>query len=114
MEYSNDSPTYRIYNKTNGIIVSSHNVAFIEQVENSTLLPIADDIEDGISSEDLDNLYDGITNAESQDSDKDGLLDRTESKGSGRVSNIETVHQYDRMTLRSKRKVKLNQRRENK
>ena len=47
------------------------------------------------------NVYDGITNVQD-----DGLVDGTDPKESGSVSNRKTVHQY-KMTLRSiERKVK--------
>ena len=92
MRYDNDSPMYIIYNTANGTIVNSRNVTFTEQVENSTLSPIVDDVEGGMISEGIGNLYDGITNLESQDSGTGSFVARTESKGSGKVSKNRTVH----------------------
>ena len=52
---------------------------------------------------DLDSLYDGITNSQ-----KGVLVDGTEPKGLGTVSNNKIVHQYDKTALRSKKKNKGN------
>ena len=52
---------------------------------------------------DLDSLYDGITNLQG-----DGLVIGTEPKGSATVSDSKTVRQYDKTTLRSRKKSKGN------
>ena len=45
------------------------------------------------------NVYDGITNAQVP-----GLVDGIEPKDSGTRSNSKTIHQYDKTTLRSRKK----------
>ena len=47
--YNNDSPTYRLYDNTNGRIVSSRNVKFIERVDSNTP-SMVDDIGEGSKS----------------------------------------------------------------
>ena len=47
--YNNDSPTYRMYDNTNGKIVSSRNVTLIECVDSSTP-SMVDDIGEGSKS----------------------------------------------------------------
>ena len=93
--YNNDSPTYRIYGNTNGKIVSSRNVAFIECVESNTP-SMFDDIDEGSKrSDDLENVYYRIQNLEST------TLDNVEGSHG-------PVHQHNRMSLRSSRKSKDN------
>ena len=62
--YNNDSPTYRIYDSTNGKIVSSCNVTSIKCVESNTPSMVVDIDEGCKSSDDLENEneYDGIQN----------------------------------------------------
>ena len=79
--YDNDKPTYRIHNSPIGKIVGFRNVTFIGQVENSTPSSRADDVEERMSSEDPDNLYDGIRNIESNGLDLESSYDDIESKG---------------------------------
>ena len=95
--YNNDSPTYRIYGNANGKIGSSRNVTSIECVESNTP-SMVDDIDEGSrSSDDLENVYqyDRIRNLEST------TLDDVEGSHC-------PVHQYNRMTLQSRRKSKDN------
>ena len=93
--YNNDSPTYRMYDNTNGKIVSSRNVTLIECVDSSTP-SMVDDIGEGSKSyDDLENVYNGIQNLKST------TLDNVEGSHG-------PVHQYNRMTLRSSRKSKDN------
>ena len=95
MRYNNDSPTYRIYHSSNGKIVSSRDVTFIECEESNTP-SMVDDIDEGSkSSDDLQNIYDGVQNLEST------TLDNIEG-------NHSPVHEYNRMTLRFSRKSKEN------
>ena len=88
MGYNNDSPTYRIYYNTNGKIMSSRSVTFIECVESNTPSMVDDIVgEGGKNYDDLEkNVYDGIQNLEST------TLDNLE------VSHG-PVYQYNRMTL---------------
>ena len=69
--YNNDSPTYRLLDSTNGKIVRSRNVTFIEQVQSNTpsTIIVDDNDERRMNSDDLENVYDGITSLESTDSD---------------------------------------------
>eukprot|EP00903_Cladosiphon_okamuranus_P012044 g11309.t1 len=68
--YENDSPTFRIYNRTTGHITSSRNVTFIES--SPAVLPPADssgdlETENESDSPDVDNINDGITLLEQDD-----------------------------------------------
>ena len=84
--YNNDSPTYRKYDSTtNGKIVSSRNVTFIECVENNTPSMVADIDEGSKSSDNLENVHDGIQNVK--------------TTGLDNVRNNE-VYQDDTLTLR--------------
>ena len=57
--YNNDSPTYRIYDNTNGKIVSSRNVTFIECVESNTPSMFDDIDEESKSYDDLETYIMG-------------------------------------------------------
>ena len=82
--HDNDSPTYRINDRTNGKVFRSH-----EQVQSNALLSMADTDEGSKSSNDLEKVYFGTRNLESTSSDnaKDDTI---------------SVHQYDLMTLQSR------------
>ena len=63
MGYNNDTPTYIMYDdRTNGKIVSSLNVTFMECVESNTPSMVDDIDEESKSSYNLEILYNGVHN----------------------------------------------------
>ena len=89
MGNNNDSPTYRIHDSTNGKILSSRNVTFIECMKSFTPSMYGDINEGSKSSDDLQKVCDGMQNLEST-----VVSDNIEG-------NHSPVQQYNRMTLRS-------------
>ena len=76
--YDNDSPTFRIYNRTTGRVTSSRNVTFIETPP--AVVPPADsagdfDTENEPESPDVDNINDGITLLEQGDNSDSNELE---------------------------------------
>ena len=72
---------YRIYDNTNGKIVSFCNITFIEQLQSNAPSTMVNDTDEGSKSSDyLENVYDGTTNMESTSSDDVSSVPRNKIK----------------------------------